>query len=73
MNQEEKEAFVKDFAAMLTEKWKQKGTVRDEEDTKYNIEEMVYLLSSYCFRCLVMTLAEVDEEFEKWCEEKLVD
>lgn len=73
MTPKEEEEFVKDFAEMLTEKWKKKGTVRDEEDTKYNIAEMVYLLSTYRFRCLIVTLAEVDEEFEKWCEERLVE
>ena len=73
MNQEEEEAFIKEFVEMLTEKWEQKGTVRDEEDTKYNITEMVYLLCSYRFRCLVLTLGEVDEEFDKYCEEKLGD
>ena len=71
MNPEEEEVFIKEFAEMLIEKWKQKGTVKDEESTKYNIAEMVYLLCSYRFRCLVLTLGEVDEEFDKYCEEKL--
>lgn len=71
MTPEEGDAFIKEFAEKLTEKWKQKGTVRDEEDTGYNIAEMVYLLCSYRFRCLVLTLGEVDEEFDRYCEEKL--
>lgn len=68
---EEEEAFIEAFAEMLTEKWKQKGTVTNEDNTKYDIAEMVYLLCSFRFRCLVLTLGEVDEEFDKWCDEKL--
>ena len=71
MKPEEEEEFIKGFAAMLTEKWKQKDTVTNEDNTKYDIAEMVWLLCSYRFRCLIVTLAEVDEEFDRYCEEKL--
>ena len=73
MEPKEEEAFIKEFGEMLTEKWKKKGTVTNEDNTKYDIAEMVWLLCSYRFRCLIVTLAEVDEEFDKYCEEKLGD
>jgi len=54
------------FAEMLTEKWKQKGTVSNETRTKEDILIMIYLLESYRFECLGDTLREVDNEIDKW-------
>jgi hypothetical protein len=44
----------------ILDKWKQKGTISDEEQSKLDFEMMLSLYFSYRLECLVKTLHEID-------------
>lgn len=56
------------FVEFAISRWKDKGTISDEETTREYIEMMVSLLLNYRFKCLVSTLIEVDDMMEEFDE-----
>lgn len=61
------------FVDYIVENWKEKGTVKNEEDTREAIHEMLWLMSIYCPDCLIATLVnigELEEEFNECLEDK---
>ncbi len=52
------------FIDFAISRWKDKGTITDEEQTREYLSMMVSLLLNYRFKCLISTLIEVDDMME---------
>lgn len=66
-------AYWKDLVNFIIGKWKENGTVSDEERTRDDLEAMLFLMSGYRFNCLIKTLCEVDDLMEEFNEKYSLD
>ena len=59
------------FTDYAIEKWKKKGTVVDEAETREFLDAMLFLLSNYRLSCLIVTLIEIDDLISDFNESDL--
>lgn len=58
--------YNEDLIRYIINKWKEKGTITDEETTREYLKHMFKLLSGYNLECLINTLRDVDDLAEKF-------
>lgn len=63
------EEYFNDLHEYILDNWKDKGTVTDEENAQFNIETITYLLSNYRLKCLISTIIDIEDLWEKFDEE----
>jgi hypothetical protein len=66
---ENEKNWYDDFTNYVISKWKEKGNVSNEEDTRESLDAMMYLLSGYRLKCLIATLIDIDDLMEKFEKE----
>lgn len=65
---EEWEQYHKALIDFILASWKEKGTVKNEKETREFIDMFGYLLSCYRLKCLLATIIDVDDLTEKFDE-----
>ena len=67
--EEDTEEYFKDLHEYILDNWKSKGTVVDEENTRTNIDMITYLLCNYRLQCLLSTILDIEDLWEKFDKE----
>lgn len=59
-----------DLLEFILDKWKQKGAVKDEQESRLDLEMMLFLYFRYIPECLAKTFQEIDEYVEEFDDKK---
>ena len=63
------EEYFNDLYEYILDNWKGINLITNEEDTRFNIEVIIYLLCNYRLKCLLSTILDIEDLWEKFDEE----
>lgn len=73
-NETDVDEYYDGLVDFIVDKWKEKGHVTDEESTRECIGAMLFLMTSYNFKCLVSTffdMYELCDEYDELMEDEV--
>ena len=62
------EEYFHDLHEYILDSWKDNGTVTDEENARFNIETITYLLCNYRLKCLIATIIDIKDLWSEFDE-----
>jgi len=69
ITKKDSEEYFNDLREYILDNWKVKGMITNEENTRFNIETITYLLCNYRLPCLLSTILDIEDLWEKFDKE----